>query len=182
VAVKDPEKLEDLQNQLKRSLRRAHNIRPGQPDDFGIFNQEEALQNINQAMLVFKIVFYSIAGISLVVGGIGIMNIMLVSVTERTQEIGVRMAVGARRGDILIQFLVEALVISLLGGALGLLLGAMFADVMEKVLKHLNFKTEINATVIIASLATATVVGVFSGIYPAFKASRLDPVDALRHE
>ena len=182
IAAKNPDQLEEVQAQLKRSLRKAHHIRPGQPDDFGIFNQEEALQNINQAMLVFKIVFYSIAGISLVVGGIGIMNIMLVSVTERTREIGVRMAVGARRGDILIQFLVEALVISLLGGALGLLLGTMFADVMEKVLRYLQFKTEINATIVIWSLATATVVGVFSGLYPAFKASRLDPVDALRHE
>jgi putative ABC transport system permease protein len=182
ISVKRPERLEELQNLVKKSLRKAHKIRPGQPDDFGIFNQEEALQNINQAMLVFKIVFYSIAGISLVVGGIGIMNIMLVSVTERTREIGVRMAVGARRSDILVQFLVEALVISLLGGALGLILGAMFADVMENVLKHMNFKTEVNATIIITSIATATIVGVVSGLYPAFKASRLDPVDALRHE
>ena len=182
IAAKQTEKLEDLQKQLQRSLRRAHKIRPGQPDDFGIFNQEEALQQVNQFLVVFKVVFYSIAGISLVVGGIGIMNIMLVSVTERTREIGVRMAVGARRADILLQFLFEALVISLLGGALGILLGAMFADVMEKVLKQMNFKTEINATVVLWSLATATIVGVFSGLYPAFKASRLDPVDALRYE
>jgi putative ABC transport system permease protein len=182
IAVHDPEKIDELQTDIRRVLRQTHHIRPGQDDDFGIFNQEEALQNINQAMLVFKIVFYSIAGISLVVGGIGIMNIMLVSVTERTREIGVRMAVGARRSDILLQFLVEALVISLLGGAMGLLLGAMFADVMEKVLRQMNFKTEINATIIIASLATATIVGVFSGLYPAFKASRLDPVEALRYE
>ena len=182
IAAAHPDKLEDLQKQIQRSLRRAHKIRPGQPDDFGIFNQEEALQNINQAMFVFKAVFYSIAGISLVVGGIGIMNIMLVSVTERTREIGVRMAVGARRADILWQFLFEALVISLLGGGLGLLLGAMFADLMEKVLKYMDFKTEINANVVISSLATAVAVGVFSGLYPAFKASRLDPVDALRYE
>ncbi|MEW6250378.1 MAG: ABC transporter permease [Planctomycetota bacterium] len=182
VAVVKPDQLEETQNQVKRMLRKIHKIRPGQPDDFGIFNQEEALQNINQAMLVFKIVFYSIAGISLVVGGIGIMNIMLVSVTERTREIGVRMAVGARRMDILLQFLFEALVISLVGGALGLLLGAMFADLMEKVLHYMEFKTEVNATIVIASLATATAVGVFSGLYPAYKASRLDPVDALRYE
>jgi putative ABC transport system permease protein len=182
IAVTDPHALEETQKEVKKVLRRAHNIRQGQADDFRIFNQEEALQQVNQVMFVFRIVFYSIAGISLVVGGIGIMNIMLVSVTERTREIGVRMAVGARRSDILWQFLVEALVISLLGGSLGLLLGAGFADVMENVLRHMNFKTEVNATVIIASLATATLVGVFSGLYPAFKASRLDPVDALRHE
>ncbi len=182
IAVKKADQLDDTQQLVKRALRSAHKIRAGQPDDFSIFNQEEALQNVNQAMLVFRIVFYSIAGISLVVGGIGIMNIMLVSVTERTREIGVRMAVGARRMDILLQFLFEALVISLLGGALGLLLGTAFADVMEKVLKYMNFKTEINATIVIASLLTATLVGVFSGIYPAYKASRLDPVDALRYE
>ena len=182
IAAKHPDQIEELQNQLKRVLRKAHNIRAGQPDDFVVFNQEEALQQVTQFMLIFKVVFYSIAGISLVVGGIGIMNIMLVSVTERTREIGVRMAVGARRGDILVQFLVEALFISLLGGALGLLLGTMFADVMERVLRLLEFRTEINATVILWSLATATVVGVCSGLYPAFKASRLDPVDALRHE
>jgi putative ABC transport system permease protein len=182
IAGTHPEKLEELQKAIQRSLRRAHKIRPGQPDDFGIFNQEEALQNINQFTFIFKAVFYSIAGISLVVGGIGIMNIMLVSVTERTREIGVRMAVGARRSDILLQFLFEALVISMLGGALGLLLGTMFADVMEKVLKYMNFKTEINANVVVSSLVTATIVGVVSGLYPAFKASRLDPVDALRYE
>ncbi len=182
VAATDPEKLDDLEQSIKKVLRHEHRIPVGQDDDFRIFNQEEALQNITGAMLVFKVVFYSIAGISLVVGGIGIMNIMLVSVTERTREIGVRMAVGARRSDILLQFLVEALVISLVGGGLGLLLGAMFADVMEKVLVQMNFKTEINATVIIYSLVTAIAVGVFSGIYPAFKASRLDPVEALRYE
>jgi putative ABC transport system permease protein len=127
------------------------------------------------------VVFYSIAGISLVVGGIGIMNIMLVSVTERTREIGVRMAVGARRGDILLQFLVEALIISLVGGAFGLLLGMMFADLLDKILRGM-FKTEITPDVVITALATITVVGIVSGLYPAFKASRLDPVEALRYE
>ncbi|MBK9118427.1 MAG: ABC transporter permease [Phycisphaerales bacterium] len=182
IAVSDSERLAEMQKNVQRSLRRSHGIRPGQADDFRILNQEEALQNITQVMLILRVVFYSIAGISLLVGGIGIMNIMLVSVTERTREIGVRMAVGARRSDILLQFLIEALVISLLGGGLGLLLGWMFADIMQSVLKLLDFKTEVNSTVIIASLATATIVGVVSGLYPAFKASRLDPVDALRHE
>jgi putative ABC transport system permease protein len=182
IAVKNPDELSVAQKEVTQVLRKAHNIRIGQDDDFGIFNQEEALQNITGAMLVFKVVFYSIAGISLVVGGIGIMNIMLVSVTERTREIGVRMAVGARRMDILFQFLCEALVISMVGGGLGLLLGVMFADIMEHALAAMNFKTEINLTVIIVSLATTTAVGLFSGLYPAFKASRLDPVEALRYE
>ncbi len=182
IAARDPNQLEELEKAVQKVLRQTHRVAIGEADDFRIFNQEEALQQLTQVMLIFKIVFYSIAGISLVVGGIGIMNIMLVSVTERTREIGVRMAVGARRSDILLQFLFESLVISLVGGGLGLLLGAMFADVMEKVLAQMNFKTDINANVIITSLVTATIVGVFSGIYPAFKASRLDPVDALRYE
>jgi len=181
IAARDASQLEALQKQVKQTLRKAHDLRPGEPDDFDIFNQEEALQNINQAMMIFKVVFYSIAGISLVVGGIGIMNIMLVSVTERTREIGVRMAVGARRGDILIQFLVESLIISLLGGGFGVLLGAMFSDLLERVVVDL-FKTEITLKVILASFITATAVGVFSGLYPAYKASRLDPVEALRYE
>jgi len=182
IAAKNPDRLGELQKEVQKVLRKQHNIQPGQPDDFVTFNQEEALQNVTGAMMVFKIVFYSIAGISLVVGGIGIMNIMLVSVTERTREIGVRMAVGARRGDILLQFLVESLVISLIGGGMGLLLGVMFADLMANILRQMNFKTVINSTVIITSLLTATIVGVASGIYPAWKASRLDPVEALRYE
>ncbi len=182
VAAQTTENLTDVQKRVERVLRRTHKIGAGQKDDFVVYNQEEALQQVNYAMFIFKAVFYSIAGISLIVGGIGIMNIMLVSVTERTREIGVRMAVGARRGDILLQFLFEALVISLVGGALGLLLGTALADVMERLLRDMHFKTQVNATVVIASLATATLVGVVSGLYPAFKASRLDPVEALRYE
>ncbi len=182
VLGRDADKLEELQKKVTQVLRVAHNIRVGEPDDFEIFNQEEALQNVNQVVLVFKVVFYSIAGISLVVGGIGIMNIMLVSVTERTREIGVRMAVGARRSDILFQFLVESLCISLLGGGFGLLLGMMCADLMSRMLRDFEFITEITSTVVITALATTTIVGVLSGLYPAWKASRLDPVEALRYE
>ena len=177
----DAKKLEELQHKVKRVLRVAHRLRLGQENDFRILNQEEALRIVNRVTLIFKVVFYSIAGISLLVGGIGIMNIMLVSVTERTREIGVRMAVGARRGDILVQFLIEALIISLLGGGFGLLLGAMFADLLDKVLQGM-FATEITLVVVLASLITALTVGIFSGIYPAFKASRLNPVEALRYE
>jgi putative ABC transport system permease protein len=181
VQVTDSQSIPQATDEITQILRQRHRTPIG-ADDFTIFSQQDFINVAQTVTGVLTIFLGGIAAISLLVGGIGIMNIMLVSVTERTREIGVRMAVGARRGDILLQFLVEALVISLLGGGMGLLLGAMFADVMENALRQLNFKTEINATVIIWSLATATVVGVFSGIYPAFKASRLDPVDALRHE
>ncbi len=181
VQVIDQDKVDKTKKKVEAVLRRAHHVRVGQPDDFEIHTQEEVMRNVNEATVIFKVVFYSIAGISLVVGGIGIMNIMLVSVTERTREIGVRMAVGARRGDILLQFLVEALIISLVGGSFGLLLGVMFADLLDKILRGM-FTTEITINVVVTALVTITVVGVVSGIYPAFKASRLDPVEALRYE
>jgi len=179
--VAEDQDVDEAKKAVEAVLRRAHNIRVGQEDDFEIMTQEEIMRQVNEMTAIFKIVFYSIAGISLVVGGIGIMNIMLVSVTERTREIGVRMAVGARRGDILLQFLAEALIISLVGGAFGLLLGVMLADLLDKILEGM-FATEITINVVITAFLTITVVGVCSGIYPAFKASRLDPVEALRYE
>jgi putative ABC transport system permease protein len=181
VQVADQDRVEEVKKKVAAVLRRAHHIRVGQPDDFEVDTLEEVMRQVNEVTIIFKIVFYSIAGISLLVGGIGIMNIMLVSVTERTREIGVRMAVGARRNDILLQFLVEAVIISLVGGAFGLLLGMMFADLLDKILQGM-FKTEITINVVITALATISVVGVCSGLYPAFKASRLDPVEALRYE
>ncbi|MGE3181960.1 MAG: ABC transporter permease, partial [Phycisphaerae bacterium] len=177
----DSKEMTSVQKSIEALLRDALKIRPGQERDFRVQNQEQSLDTFKQIMFYFKIVFYTIAGISLVVGGIGIMNIMLVSVTERTREIGVRMAVGARRSDILLQFLAEGLIISLLGGAFGLMLGGMFAHGLHKIFEDL-FKTEINAKVVITAVATSTFVGVISGLYPAYKASRLDPVEALRYE
>ncbi len=166
--------------EVSRALRKAHGIRAGQDDDFTIFTQEQMKAQVSDVTKIFAIVLYSIAGISLVVGGIGIMNIMLVSVTERTREIGVRMAVGARRWDILKQFLIEASTISVMGGALGVLLGLVFTDLLEKWTRVL--KTYTAPGVIWYALIMATTVGIISGLYPAVRASRLDPVEALRYE
>ena len=163
-----------------RALRGAHGIRAGQEDDFMILTQEQIKAEFSFFTRVFAIVLGSISGISLVVGGIGIMNIMLVSVTERTREIGVRMAVGARRWDILKQFLIEASIISVMGGALGVLLGLVFTDLLEQWTRIL--RTHTGPWTIWFALAMATVVGIVSGLYPALRASRLDPVEALRYE
>lgn len=181
IHVKPGSNFGEMKAEISKLLRESHGIRVGQPDDFEVQTLEEIVQTFDQVTLIFKIVFYSIAGISLLVGGIGIINIMLVSVTERTREIGVRVAVGARRGDILLQFLIEAVTISLVGGIFGLLLGMMFADLISKVFVDM-FVTEINFDIIASALITTTTVGVASGIYPAFKASRLNPVEALRYE
>ncbi len=176
----DSTQLDPAIKQISRTLRVQHKIRAGMPDDFSTFNQEKAKKQISDVTKIFQVVLYSIAGISLVVGGIGIMNIMLVSVTERTREIGVRIAVGARRVDILAQFLIEAAIISLLGGALGVLAGMAFSDLLEKITKVLNTFTPPSA--IIFALIMAAVVGIVSGIYPAIRAARLDPVEAIRYE
>jgi ABC-type antimicrobial peptide transport system permease subunit len=173
--------MEVATRQVKRVLRQRHTIRPGDPDDFNVFSQEEQRKQFREVTDIFKIVLYSIAGISLVVGGIGIMNIMLVSVTERTREIGVRMAVGAQRWDILRQFVIEAGTISVLGGVFGVLVGYAFSDLLEKITRGL-VETYTPMEVVCWALAMALTTGVLSGIYPAYKASRLDPVEALRYE
>ena len=172
--------LVQAQREIKKVMRQRHEIRAGSDDDFQLFNQEEAKKNLNQVTKLFGVVLYSIAGISLVVGGIGIMNIMLVSVTERTREIGVRVAVGARRSDILRQFLIESSIISLFGGLLGILCGYAFNDMLEQMTRILE--TYASVKVIMLALIMAAGVGIISGLYPAYKASRLDPVDALRYE
>jgi len=176
----DSGRVPDCIMQVERTLRAAHRIRAGDEDDFTIFTQDQIKQQLGQVTLLFAVVLYSIAGISLIVGAIGIMNIMLVSVTERTREIGVRIAVGARRFDILKQFLIEASVISLLGGALGVLCGWAIANFLSEFTQVLETYTPPAA--IVVSLGMAVVVGLISGIYPAARAARLDPVQALRYE
>ncbi len=166
---------------VKRTLRASHQIKAGEDDDFTVLTQDYFKQQLGQVTKIFGLVLYSIAGISIVVGAIGIMNIMLVSVTERTREIGVRIAVGARRMDILKQFLAEASTISMFGGALGVVCGWAIANLMSKVSADL-LKTYTPPIIVLAALIMAAIVGIVSGIYPAIRASKLNPVQALRYE
>src|SRR4051812_9872121 len=164
---------------LERVLRREHHIRPGEPNDFTIRNQQDVLQTQQQATRVFTTLLASIAAVSLVVGGIGIMNIMLVSVTERTREIGVRKALGATRVNILMQFLIEALTLCLLGGILGILLGIGTAVLLAKVM---HWNTLVSPLAVAMAFLFSAAVGLFFGLWPARRASRLDPIIALRYE
>jgi putative ABC transport system permease protein len=167
-------------DQVKQTLRLSHRIWAGDEDDFIVFTQDQFKKQLGQVTKIFAVVLYSIAGISLIVGAIGIMNIMLVSVTERTREIGVRIAVGARRMDILKQFLIEASIISLIGGALGVVFGWAIANFLGEFTQVLETYTPPGSIVVALTMAVA--VGLISGIYPAARAARLDPVQALRFE
>ncbi len=179
VQVADGVPLEQGMVDIERVLRREHKIRPGGDNDFQIRNQQEILATQQAATQVFTILLASIAGVSLMVGGIGIMNIMLVSVTERTREIGIRKALGATPGNILLQFLIEALVLCLVGGAIGILLGSGASLLLAK-WQHWNMSVSPGA-VALAFLFSAA-VGLFFGIVPARRASKLDPIQALRYE
>ena len=165
--------------EIERVLRRAHKIRPGADNDFQIRNQTDVLSTFQQTTETFKFLLAGIAAVSLLVGGIGIMNIMLVSVTERTREIGVRKALGATRGNILFQFLVEALVLCLAGGVTGILLGSLGALLLSA-LMHWN--TLISPFAILLAFFFSALVGLFFGIWPAKRAASLDPIQALRYE
>jgi putative ABC transport system permease protein len=160
-------------------LRERHRIRPDMEDDFQVRTQSEVAELAEQTSRVMTLLLGSIASISLLVGGIGIMNIMLVSVTERTREIGIRMAVGATEIDIQRQFLVEAVTLSLLGGAVGILIGAGASGLVSGILGWPVF-VSVRAVVVAAVFSAA--VGVFFGYYPARQAARLDPIEALRYE
>ena len=179
VQVADNVPIEQGMVDLERVLRRQHKIRPGGDNDFTIRNQQDVLATQQQATQVFTSLLASIAAVSLLVGGIGIMNIMLVSVTERTREIGVRKALGATRQNILMQFLIEALTLCLLGGTLGILLGIGTAILLSKVMQ---WNTLISPTAVVVAFAFSAAVGLFFGLYPARRASRLDPIVALRYE
>jgi putative ABC transport system permease protein len=164
---------------IDRALRREHRLRPGQPSDFTVRNQTTLIDAFQETTETFSFLLAGIAFVSLVVGGIGIMNIMLVSVTERTREIGVRKALGAKRRDIMLQFLVEALVLCLAGGALGIAAGMGSAKVLES---SANWSTAVAPEAVAVALGFSAAIGLFFGMWPARRAARLDPIVALRYE
>ena len=179
VQARDLQSMNHAMIEIERVLRRQHKIRPGQDNDFQIRNQTDIMATLQQTTDTFKYLLAGIAAVSLLVGGIGIMNIMLVSVTERTREIGVRKALGATRFNILFQFLVEALVLCLLGGVIGVLVGSFGAIVLSQ-LAHWN--TLISPLAILLAFVFSAAVGLFFGIWPARRAAALDPIVALRYE
>jgi putative ABC transport system permease protein len=168
-----------VQEQITDLLRQRHKILDGREDDFIVRTQQEINDFATNQAEIMTYLLGSVAGVSLIVGGIGIMNIMLVSVTERTREIGLRMAVGARGRDILLQFLIEAVTLSLMGGVIGILLGSGGARVVST---WLGWNTLVPPEWIVLAFAFSAAIGVFFGFYPARKAAQLDPIDALRYE
>ncbi len=179
VAAQSGQKVPLAIRQITQLLHERHRIREGMPDDFNIRDMTEMTKAMSSTTALMTNLLLFVAMISLVVGGVGIMNIMLVSVTERTREIGLRMAVGARGGDILRQFLVESIVLCLLGGAFGILIGRGGSLLLRTVLR---WPTELSVGAIVASVVVSVSVGLIFGYYPAWKASRLDPIEALRYE
>lgn len=179
IKVQSEQLLPFVEERVHSLIRYRHGLRPDEDDDFRIQTQAELLETVSVITQVFTFLLAGIAAISLVVGGIGIMNIMLVSVTERTREIGVRKAVGATRKDILVQFLIEAATISLAGGTVGIALGLL---VTKFVTQAANLPFVASEVAIVGGFLFSAAVGIFFGIYPANKASKLDPVEALRYE
>ena len=179
VAATSADLTEEAKNQITLLLRERHRIRQGNDDDFMIRNLSDIAEAASNSATVMAILLGSIASVSLLVGGIGIMNIMLVSVTERTREIGIRMAVGARNRDILLQFIVEALVMAAIGGALGIAIGVASSSIIHRVME---WPVLVRPDVVLIAILVSGGVGIFFGFYPAQKAAHLDPIDALRYE
>jgi putative ABC transport system permease protein len=167
------------QDELTALLRESHKLQPGEEDDFRVRNQAEFLETATQTQKVMTLLLGAVAGVSLVVGGIGIMNIMLVSVTERTREIGIRLAVGARASDVLMQFLTESVVLGLFGGTIGIVIAYVVTFILNRVV---GMTTIVSPGVVILSFGFAAAIGIFFGWYPARKAAMLNPIDALRYE
>ena len=177
----------DLMNETKDEvetvMRASHRLKVDEKSDFSVISQEQMLSMITQITGIFTIVLGAIASISLIVGGIGIMNIMLVSVTERTREIGIRKAVGAKRRDILVQFLLEAAVLSFIGGAIGIIGGWLLAFIISQIdLGGIKIAASVSPDIVILAASVSIIIGLVSGIYPAMRAARLNPIDALHYE
>ncbi len=179
VEASHPDSMTLAMIEIERVLRREHAIRPGEDNDFQIRNRSEFLATFEETTRTFTFLLGSIAFVSLMVGGIGIMNIMLVSVTERTREIGVRKALGATKRNIMLQFLVEALALCMLGGVVGILVGTGGAIALSKLA---NWNTLISPQAVILAFAFSAFVGIFFGLWPAKRAAALDPIEALRYE
>jgi len=178
-ATETPEEMNQAIVEIDRVMRREHRILPGEDADFSIRNSQDLLETFNSTAQTFTLLLAGIAGISLLVGGIGIMNIMLVSVTERTREIGVRKALGATRGAIMTQFVVEASTLCVLGGLLGVGIGYGAAEMTTR---FAGLDTVVSPQIVVLSLAISAFIGLFFGIWPARRAAILDPIDALRYE
>lgn len=172
------ELIDKAQEELTTLVRESHKLEYGEDSDFRIRNQAEITETASETTRIMTMLLGSIAAVSLVVGGIGIMNIMLVSVTERTREIGIRLSIGARESDILFQFLLEAIVLSLAGGIIGILI----AFSISFLLNYYGLSTVINPSIVLIAFLFSGIVGIFFGFYPAKKAAALNPIDALRHE
>jgi putative ABC transport system permease protein len=179
VRVRDASLMEEAEEQIRAILRQRHRLQPGQDDDFQVRVLAEMFAAQEESARIMTMLLAAIASVSLMVGGIGIMNIMLVSVTERTREIGLRMAIGARGRDILAQFLVEAVTLSAVGGVIGVGIGILTSVVIAN---FAEWSTDVSLRSVGMAFAFAGTVGVFFGFYPARKASRLDPIEALRYE
>jgi len=179
VSANSPEETVTAEGEIQRLLHQRHHIPPGQDDDFTVRNMTDIAAAAEASSQIMTLLLGSIASVSLIVGGIGIMNIMLVSVTERTREIGIRMAVGARSRDILLQFLVEAVVLSLAGGVLGVILGVASSRIISA---FVHWPTIISFGSILLASFFSVAIGVFFGLYPARRAASLDPIEALRYE
>ena len=179
VSARSANEMQRASDAIAAAMRIEHKIEPGDDDDFRVQTQDDLIATRTQASQTMTSLLAGIAGVSLVVGGIGIMNIMLVSVTERTREIGLRLALGARGSDVLLQFLIEAVVISLLGGGIGILLGYGSSELMQV---YLRSPTLISVNAVFAAVGFSALVGIFFGFYPARKAAGLDPIEALRFE
>ncbi|MDP2142490.1 MAG: ABC transporter permease [Gammaproteobacteria bacterium] len=179
VKAKSTEDLAAAEKQINELLRQRHRIGPKQENDFTVRNLTQIMQTQEQSSKVMALLLGAIASVSLIVGGIGIMNIMLVSVTERTREIGIRMAVGARTWDIRLQFIIEALTLSLIGGVIGIIIGVGGSKILSA---FAEWATIISPFYVVLAFCFSGLVGIFFGFYPAYRASLLDPIDALRYE